>query len=346
MISYKDFDDTLLISVCHRFLDGETVSDILKWLQDEHQIPIKRQSIYPLLREARKRRYLSILPPPEGYLQQRICDRFRVEKESVHVLRVRGDSAHDFVPDAAARHVVQLIHQVGATKERVRIGFGGGATIMRVARALAVRLRFEGSLPKLGLHAVTSGFDVNMPQTAPVSFLGYFDQAAPDIECVGLFAPAVVEATQYEKVKTLPGVKESFAKAREIDIVLTSLATSTDEHGTLNCFMNLGKKSSAGVKTLRKMGWVGDVSYRPYSATAPITNAPGIRAVSLFELKGLVDHSRRPNKHVVLVAAPCGICNEPKGAALLPLLKQPSLRVWSHLFTDLTTAQSLLPKEN
>ena len=345
MISYSNFDDTLLISVCERFLRGDKVMDIVQWLRDEHDSPVKRENIYPLLREARKRRYLSILPPPDGYLQQRICDRFDLEKERVDVLRVRGDTARDYVANAAAERIVQLIHEVGEVKERVCIGLGGGGTVMRVARALAPRLRSEGSLPKLGLHALSSGFDVANPWTAPVSFLGYFDQAAPDIEYVGLFASAVVEVGEYEHVKTLPGVEESFRKASQIDIVVTSLASASDRHGELNRFMNLGERGNGNVKELKKCGWVGDVSYRPYSKTEAIAAAGGIRAVSLFELEDLVELTRKPNKHVLLVAAPCGICNEPKAQALQPLLKESSLRLWSHLLMDLTTAQDLLPRE-
>jgi DNA-binding transcriptional regulator LsrR (DeoR family) len=346
MIDYKTFDDSLLISVCDRFLEKDaSIMDIVRWLQDEHGIPVKRENIYPLLREARNRGYLSILPPPERYLHQRICDRFDAKKDRIHVLRVRGATARDYVANAAAEYIVKLIHEVGETKERARIGLGGGGTIMRVARALAPRLRSEGSLPKLGLHAVSSGFDVNNPWTAPVSFLGYFDQAAPDIEYVGLFASAIVDANEYDHVKTLPGVEESFLKAKEIDIVVTSLAAATDEHGELNRFLNVGEKKAQGVEALRRSGWVGDVSYRPYSNTEPITKSKAIRAVSLFELKDLVELANQPNKHVVLVAAPCGICNEPKGEALRPLLQERNLRLWTHLFMDLTTAQSLLPKE-
>jgi DNA-binding transcriptional regulator LsrR (DeoR family) len=346
MISYAKFDDTLLISVCDRFLNREKVMDIVEWLQGEPGgEEIKRENIYPLLREARNRGYFSVLPPPEGYLQQRICDRFDVEKERIHVLRVRGDTAREYVANAAAEQIVRLIHEVGETKGRVRIGLGGGGTVMKVARALASRLRSEGSLPKLGLHALSSGFDVSNPWTAPVSFLGYFDQAAPDIEYVGLFASAVVEVAEYEHVKTLPGVEESFSKASQIDIVVTSLASASDKHGELNRFMNLGERSNGNVEELKTCGWVGDVSYRPYSKTGPIAAAGGIRAVSLFELEDLVELARKPNKHVLLVAAPCGICNEPKAAALQPLLKESKLRLWSHLLMDLTTAQNLLPRQ-
>lgn len=346
MIRYADFDDTLLIAVCDRFLEGKTVMDIVNWLNGEPGGEnITRENVYPLLREARDRGYFSVLPPPEGYLQRRICDRFHVDKERIHVLRIRGDAARDYVADAAAKQIVELIHEIGRTKERVRIGLGGGGTIMMVARALASRLRFEGSLPKLGLHALSSGFDVNNPWTAPVSFLGYFDRAAPDIEYVGLFAPAVVEMNDYERVMTLPGVEESVRKARQIDIVVTSLASASDKHGQLNRFMNLGEGSNGNVDELKNCGWVGDVSYRPYAKTGPITEAGGIRAVSLFELKDLVDLARKPNKHVLLVAAPCGICNEPKAEALRPLLEESNLKLWTHLLTDLTTAQNLLPRE-
>jgi DNA-binding transcriptional regulator LsrR (DeoR family) len=346
MINYRKFDDTLLVSVCERFLRGDTTLEIANWLNDEHDIPATRENIYPLLREARRRGYFFILPPPEGYLQQRICDSFRLDQERVHVLRVRGDAARDYVADAAAQEIVQLVHELKKRKkERVRIGLGGGGTVLRVARALGSRLRLEGSLPKLGLHALTSGFDVHNPWTAPVSFFGHFDRAAPDIEYVGLSAPAVVEAEEYDHVKELPEVNKSFSMAKKIDIVITSLASSSDKHGELNRFMNLSVDKTMRVRALKKSGWVGDVSYRPYSRKGPIVTTAGIRAVSLFEVDDLVKLAKKPNKHVVLVAAPCGGCNETKGEALLPLLERKNLRLWTHLFMDLTTAQSLLPKE-
>lgn len=345
MIDYEKFDDTVLVSVCERFLAGSSVMEIASWVQREHGVSLKRENVYPLLRQARKRGYFSIFPPPEGHLQQRICDRFDARKEHVNVVRVRGETARDYVAAAAAGYIVQLVHALGERKQSVHIGFGGGATIMRVARALAIRLHLEGSLPRLGLHAVTSGFDVTNPWTAPVSFFGYFDQAAPHVDYVGLFAPAVVLADEYEHVKTLPGVEESFRRAREIDIVVTSLASADDPHGELNRFMKLGKEGSDHVAALEKAGWVGDVTYRPYSESAPIRTSKGIRAVSLFELADLVELAHEPNKHVILVAAPCGVCQESKGEALRPLLAERKLRLWTDLFMDLTTTQSVLPRE-
>ncbi len=351
MIDYAAFDDALLVAVCERFLGEHKVIDIVEWLQEEHGVAIKRENIYPLLREARKRGYLSVHPPPDGLLRQRICDRFDQKKDNVHVLRVRGETSRDHVADAAAELIVKLIHEVGEDKKRVRIGLGGGGTIMEVARALALRLRSESSLPDLALHAVTSGFDVANPWTAPVCFLPYFGEAAPNVKYVGLFAAAVTEAKEYEDTKKLPGVEVSFRKAKDIDIVITSMASAADEHGELNRFMNLGEKKSGEKKSrafasLETAGWVGDVTYRPYGMNSPIATTEGIRAVSLFELEDLVALAAKPNKHVVLVVAPCGICNKSKGEALRPLMSNRVLKLWSDVFMDLTTAQSLLPKED
>ncbi len=86
MIDYAGFDDTLLVTVCERFLGEHKVIDIVEWLQEEHGVAIKRENIYPLLREARKRGYLSVHPPPDGLLRQRICDRFDQKKDNVPLL--------------------------------------------------------------------------------------------------------------------------------------------------------------------------------------------------------------------------------------------------------------------
>ena len=114
--------------------------------------------------------------------------------------------------------------------------------------------------------------------------------------------------------------------------------------GGFAIFMSLVAKKSRLVSDLRRSGWIGDVIYRPYSGTEPIVTREGIRAVSLFELEDLIALVHKPNKHVVLVAGPCGICNETKGAALLPLLREAGLKLWTHVLMDLTTAQSLLPQ--
>ena len=140
-------------------------------------------------------------------------------------------------------------------------------------------------------------------------------------------------------MKKLPGVRESFERAREIDIVVSSLASASDEHGALTRFINFGK---GGASDLRRQGWVGDFQYLPLSRRGPIRLDHGIRAVTLFELADFVRMVQTKDKHVVLVAGPCGVCGRTKEDALIPLIEEPSLKIWSHLVTDAQTADRLL----
>jgi hypothetical protein len=64
--------------------------------------------------------------------------------------------------------------------------------------------------------------------------------------------------------------------------------------------------------------------------------------VTLFELDDLAALARREDKYVVLFAGPCGECGHTKTSALVPLLTEPRLRLWTHLVTDVQTASELL----
>ena len=77
-------------------------------------------------------------------------------------------------------------------------------------------------------------------------------------------------------------VRESFEAREQLHLVITSLGSASHGHGDFFNFMQLGKKR--GLKVLEKAGWIGDVGYRPYSATGPITEDTEICAVSLLEL--------------------------------------------------------------
>ena len=74
----------------------------------------------------------------------------------------------------------------------------------------------------------------------------------------------------------------------------------------------------------------------------PILLERGERAVSIFELSDLVRLAAEPNKHVVLIGAPCNRCGRPKDDALLPLLQAERLKIWSHVVMDMEAAHSLV----
>jgi DNA-binding transcriptional regulator LsrR (DeoR family) len=340
--------DEIVFAVCERFLAGEGATQIAGWLREDKKLAVNRETIYPILAEARRRNYLLLRAPEAHRVAQRLADRYDLALGALRVVPVRGLAALDHTAHAAAEVAAERIRHLGRRKSPVHVGLGAGWMTVAVARHLADRLRFEDGFPDLTLHALTSGFSVHTPQTAPVAFFSFFHDAKPHIDYVGLFAQAIVPSHDYERVKWDPGVSESFAAAGEIDLIITSLASAQDGHGDLAHFMQVvaEKKDvsvAAKLEELRQAGWIGDVQYRPYSATGPILIDTGVRAVTLFELSDLVRLAATAHKDVVLVAGPCGVCGATKASALAPLLAAPALRVWTRLVMDVATAEELLP---
>jgi DNA-binding transcriptional regulator LsrR (DeoR family) len=338
--------DELVFAVCERFIKGEDPATIAKRLNHEMDlerrgVKLTRERIYPLVREGVPLGYILLCPPIHRSLSQRLADRYRVEDATrIRVVSIRGKPAAQQLATAGAEVLLGLIKEVGAKKNPVHLGFGSGWTTMLVARRLVQLMRRDYEGPGLVLHALSSGFDATDPLRSPVAFFGPFQELPIEVSYVGLFASAAVPVEDYERVKKQPGVRESFERAREIDIVVSSLASASDDHGALNRFFHFGK--GPGAAELRRQGWVGDFQYLPLGRHGPIRLERGIRAVTLFELPDFVRMVRSPDKYVVLVAGPCGECGKTKEDALIPLLEEPSLKIWSHLVTDAQTADRLL----
>lgn len=372
--------DELVFAVCDRFLsylsrqydprsnrsDTEkmgSASALAEWLNKTWgRKDLTRERIYPLFWEAVRRNYLFLQPPRELHFAQRIAEIFQVaqyadDKETIQVVNRRGPDASTHVATVGADLVLSLIKRLGKKKKeqgaadpRVHLGLGGGFSAMMFAKRLASRLYSDVKCPPLVLHALTAGgFLVDQPQKAPVTYFSYFDDLLVETEFVGLFAAPVVPSADYRQVVAHPGVHESFDRADEIDIVVTSFASAHDEHGLLSQYLrHLIKKGELDRQVLEEMaamGWVGDVQFRPYSTTDPIVEGCPVRAVTLFEIADLVERSRRPDRYVVLLAGPCSECGTAKTSAVLPLLTQPSLRLWTHLVTDVQTAAAILCQE-
>ena len=60
------------------------------------------------------------------------------------------------------------------------------------------------------------------------------------------------------------------------------------------------------------------------------------------ELEDLVRIAGQKNKHVILIARQCGMCERTRAEALRPLLTNPNLKVFSTLVMDAATAKGLL----
>jgi DNA-binding transcriptional regulator LsrR (DeoR family) len=338
----------------------ESATAIAQWLNREFgRHDITRERVYPLFWEALRRKFLFLQPPRERDLARRIAalyelDRFQEAPETLQVVNTRGPGVLRHVASVGADVVLSLIKRAGRRKQAegrkdrsVHVGLGGGATAMMVAERLASRIRSDLDCPKLVLHALTAGgFLVDQPTEAPVTYFSYFHDVLSEPEYVGLFSATVVPTEQYDQVIASPGVRESFARAEEIDIVITSFASAEDPHGLLKKYLQhlveKGEMDKKALEAMEALGWVGDVQFRPYTAEGPMADGCPVRAVTLFEPSALVQRVQQPDKYVVLLAGPCHECGQTKTKALIPLLRQPALRLWTHLVTDLKTAHELV----
>jgi hypothetical protein len=358
-------DRKVVFFVCDAFLKEKNAIWIAKETKARFNEPLHRTQVYHVLAEGRARGYFRLTPPRDELLAERLMDRFvrsrRSDVKSTAASRVpkvievvnhgleislenvaiaASDAALSVIKDCHKRALKRGVLP-GDEHPAVHVGFGAGSTTMLVARHLAQRLRAEESPPGLVLHALSSGFNVAEPATAPVAFFNFFHEI-PGISYRGLFASAYALPKDWQKTRNHVGVRESFEERDKLDIVITSLASKEDPHGELNRFMevnqDLGRKARQVLDVEQHR--LGDVIYRPFNEQGPITKAAAIRAVTLFELHELRAFAADPSKAVILVSGPCGDggCRRSRHDALLPLLTVPSLDVWTHLVTDDITA--------
>ena len=337
--------DEIIFAVCEKLIkNGERPTEIASWVTGRG-FPCSREQIYSIFSRGIEKGFLHLSPPPEIELARSLMQKYHID---FTVLKLKPDTIGppivvEQLGAAAAELAVRLIHEVHTrtSKKSVHLGFGHGETVQKSAWHLGLRLKNETQLPKeLVLHALSTGVDVNHPSGAPVSFFSFFTETRASIEKIGLFAEAYVDEKDYEDFKNKAWMREAFQQGRAIDIVMTSLASAKDKDNLFRQFMK--ESEPKDLEYLRSVGWLGDIMWRTYSETEPIVTGTRGRAVTIFELSDLVDLAQQDDKHVILVAGPCGKCGRVRTDALLPLLKEPSLRVCNHIVTDSKTAAELL----
>jgi len=371
---WSTLDDRVVVAACMDVLAGETMQTISERIWDRFKVYVDRVQVNKVLAEAGKRRILHLLAPKHDLLSQRMLDCFGAPRTSVdgesrkhktiEVVKYADEPSLDHVANVAAAMTFDVIQEKFKTKKAhsrsarkktgvepgegspyVHVGIGAGTTVRLIARGLAARFRAENHPPPVMLHALSSGFLVDDPTTAPNAFFSFFDEIE-GVRYKGLFSKPYVTTEEWKRAcHEEVGVCEAANGKRDIDIIVTALASAQDDHGELNRWM--GEYSTYAHNTsdrLREEGRVGDVMYRPFNPTGPIELGNEIRAASLFELEELVEFAARPDTAVILVAGPCGSrgCGRSRDDALYPLLTEPALDVWTHLVTDVVTAENVL----
>jgi len=351
-----DEPDDVVFAVCQRFLQRAAQSKkgvataIAREMASEFGAShLNRERVYALVWEGVRRGMVFFRPPRGRALAQRIIDIYALEKhvrdhEQIEIVNVRGKEAFAAVCDVGADLVLELIkHLRDQGRDVVHLGLGSGASAMNVAKRLSRLLRSEPECPRLVVHAISAGgFAVDTPnRDSPLTYFGFFEDILPEVEFVGLFGPTVVAQENYEQLKQTVGMRESFEKRHQIDIIVTSLARRRDQHGLLQRFLKT-VAAEEELRLLEEADWVGEIQFRPFSRTSPIVTDHGVRAVTLFEIAELVELARQPGKYVVLLSAPCLECSRTRAEALQYLLREPQLRAWTHLVTDVRTAMELI----
>jgi DNA-binding transcriptional regulator LsrR (DeoR family) len=346
-------DDAVVFRIAQLFLGersaGISPSAIAEQVTREfHRQPaLTREAIYPLIGEAVRRGFLKLVPPVNQQLADRVSERFPSLGTSIlRVVETAGP--HDNAKVAAIAAEVAMGHLAEIVKAKksplVGVGLGPGRATLDFCRTFSSLLAGYPEPVKLNLVAISAGCPAKEPEYASTSFFNLFP-AHVVASKVGLFAETLVPVEMFEQIKGRAGVSEAFAARESIDLVVTSMGDVRDEHDLLCTFLQQSSKRDFARLLRRKC--IGNVQYRPYTATGPMKEDPGeLRAVTLYELEDLVRIAGQKNKHVVLIARQCGMCKRTRAEALRPLLTNPNLKVFSTLVMDAATAKELLEQES
>jgi hypothetical protein len=225
----------------------------------------------------------------------------------------------------------------------IRIGLGAGFTTANFAQHFAAELRTNpDERPRIVLKAISPPFSTHEQRTAPHTFFDFFARIE-GVSCEWFNAPSYMLTEGYGQFTESPGVREAFKERMGLDIVVTSFGSRSCGHGDFTKFMHEhAVEDGAGVAWLKGKQWVGDVLRLPFSPDGPIAFETKFRPVSLYTLDDLVTLAADPRKSVILIAGPCQQCGHTRESALLPLLENEKLLVWSHLVLDAETADACL----
>lgn len=336
--------EQILTSACDRFLAGENRTEIGRELGKILNLPgpLDRRAVNRLFDQARREGLIRIATRSSEENADLLCKLYRIEDtDSVQVALVRPTDPDPLalLGARAAEWLVNLIQKDAVA----HIGWTSGKTSMYCARALADIVRYDDRLPELSLHAINSGFDPKDVSTSPTYFFGFFRDAAVKVTEVGLFSAPLVYARDYNDVIKLPGVREGFEAKDEIEYVVTSCGSAdSSENHRKNAIKRFGGRD------LVEQDVVGDLAFRSYSRDRFLledefvsgAKIDGLRAVSLFELSELRDRVADKSLKSMLVVGPSS--SGSKWKSVRPLLKNPNLKVWSHLIIDTRTAMDLI----
>ena len=219
------------------------VTDIRKVLNHEFSSirpDISRETVYRLVAEARRRRFIRLVPPLADELGRQLSGMFELPVDAIKVVNTTRADQNERVAIAAAEIAWQKIQDISLTFPRIQvkgdvrlqrpvcIGLGPGRATLEFSKHLSLLLESAANLPDLSLVSITAGCPARFPEYAPVSFFNLFPRRVVASQ-IGLFAETIVPARELPVIAKRPGAREAFEVKRDIDIVVTSMVDFEDE---------------------------------------------------------------------------------------------------------------------
>jgi hypothetical protein len=363
----QGLSDAIVYRVCDLFLSQERqpgksgrrrkVEEIAQTIEREFGETVSRETIYPMLTRGRELGFIRLVPPVNEVLAGEVANEFGLSTDELEVVNVHGRSAGAQVAAAGAQFVMDLARDMWARKplsqrdpekreNAIRLGLGPGRAALDFARAFSRLMVADTDPIPFELIAITAGAPADEPEYAPPSFFNVFPKGR--VYFVGFFGGLLVPADRVDDYRKLPGAREAFEKADEIDIVITAMGDPKDKDDLLTKSLTSAREVQeelTDVTVEMPDDWKGNVQYRPYTDSEPyMEQGNSLRALTVFELEDFCEMANDRKRHVVLLARQCGLCGRSRADSLRPLLTQDKLKVWSHLVMDIPTARELLDK--
>lgn len=339
-----ELQEELIFRIAQEICAGKSCKDISEGLKKDKVYKVTRNNVYKYFSKAAAKGYVSLVSPISSTLEKAIEEKCGKEtKGQITVVNVRSESARFAVAAKAAQFANKKVKSMRG--KLVAMGVGPGRSSRDFFEAFGHELlenfgmwAAEGNpLVKLSLHAITGELPLNPHLYSPQAFFNLVDNKFIR-ESFGFPYTSLVTHKEYLKIQKSENFQNLLSQKEDLDIVVTGLGSfDPDQNDLYQKFLDEGT-----LKYLRSNHCLGNVQFRPYSRNGIIhENKECRRFCTLFELKELAKFAA--TKCAILIVRP-SFDGKLRTNALLPLLKEKSLKIWSNLFLDVDTALDVLAK--
>src|SRR5262249_35860631 len=227
--------EEVLSSVCRLFCQGVPPSHMPEQIKQLHGVEIGREGGWKLLALAAREGRFHYQAPGETELTVAPQERYPRALQRVRVV-------HSAVIEDVAQHAAALLLEMvceppagGDPGEERHLGLAGGNAVHLLSRTFSrlISSPVPGLPRSLVFHALVGGI-LEAPLKSPITCI-HFCASNPALQptgFVGLCAPEVVRATDYDHLRNCAGIKEAFDRRGELQIIVTAAGRWECGHST------------------------------------------------------------------------------------------------------------------